>query len=60
MTDKCSSLMKWIIRIAVRVHETSPEPGDVATMALTSPFDIVLVRRVDGEPTLSSSKDSDG
>lgn len=47
-------------RIVVRVTETTPAPGDIATMALTSPYDIVLVDQAGGEPTLALTRDSDG
>lgn len=47
-------------RIVVRVTETTPAPGDIATMAMTAPYDIVIVGQAGGDPTLALSKDSDG
>ncbi len=47
-------------RIVVRVTETTPAPGDIATMALTAPYDFVIVGQAGGEATLALTKDSDG
>lgn len=35
-------------RIVVRVAETAPSPDDAVTMAMTAPYDIVVVPRADG------------
>jgi anti-sigma-K factor RskA len=41
-------------KLVVVVHETSPRPGDLVTMALTQPFSVVVVPREIGGADLSA------